>query len=1116
MKAVKRWCLRTAVLLCLSGASLAKAGLPPGAVEVWGDNSYGQTNVPPGLTNLLAIASDDGSGLALQGNGALVAWGHNNYSQTNVPLALSNVVAIAGGGVHSVALQSNGTVVAWGNNGYGQTNVPTGLSNVVAIAAGYYHSMALQSNGTVTAWGDNYYGEINVPHGLSNVVAIAGGFGDSLALSNDGNVVAWGNNDYGEVTVPPGLSSVMAIAAGGYHNLALLSNGTVVAWGDNAYGEATVPTGLTNVAAIAAGLYHSLALLSNGTVVAWGENTSGQATVPSGLSNVVAIAAGGNDSTVVSTLFVALGPAFSLAPQTGTNLSAAVLSEVPFACQWSFDGTPIPGAIGTNLAITNFSLANAGAYSISVTNPFGSATASTVLALVNSPVILVDGVDVGGGMCTRVDSSQITINGAGPNTNVYYTLDGSEPDFSGIPYSGRFTLTNSATVRAIGYNQPYTNWVESAPIYVQILRTYPLTAATPGGGSLSLSPAPYEAGTRYLSNTVVTLTATPSNGWAFVNWSGDSTLTTNVVTFRMNTPHSVQAVFGAPMSLFTNGNGQILLNPTNGPYPYGSTLQLTAFPNAGSYFFGWAGAATGSADPLTYTVTNVPEFTGLFGELETNQVALTLLVNSGGTVIENPRKNPYNLGDTVTLTASPSNNFVFSAWSGAVSGKQNPLVLTLNTSEVVSASFVVGTVSNPPVVESYPVLVSFHATNGLYPNGLIQGTDGRLYGTAQGGTVFEMTTNGVLATLSTLSGQPESSLVQRQYDGNLYGTTADTAFIVTTNGGATNLTTFPMYTNSPFPSGLVEGRDGNFYGTTRYGTNGAATFGTIFQMTFNGRVTILYMFSGNDDGAYPEAALVQAVDGNFYGTTTEGGTNNAGTVFRINAAGALTSLYSFTGGDDGYFPSGALVQGADGNLYGTTQYGGTNNVEYEGDGTVFRMTTNGALTTLVSFNGANGAYPEAALIQGNDGSFYGTTYQGGAGYGTVFKMTTTGALTTVVSFGGTNGAYPQSGLVQATDGNYYGTTYAGGLYNEGTVFRLGPTSAPPPVLQSLAKAGNGVTLNWIAFPGQSYQVQYKTNLSQANWSNLGAPVTATNSAMSLSDPILPGAGQRFYRIVLLP
>jgi uncharacterized repeat protein (TIGR03803 family) len=188
------------------------------------------------------------------------------------------------------------------------------------------------------------------------------------------------------------------------------------------------------------------------------------------------------------------------------------------------------------------------------------------------------------------------------------------------------------------------------------------------------------------------------------------------------------------------------------------------------------------------------------------------------------------------------------------------------------------------------------------------------------------------------------------------------------------------------------------------------------------------------DGELAWAGLIQAKDGNFYGTTEFGGTNNEGTVFRTTAGGAVTTLYSFCSGAncaDGSNPLAELVQAADGNFYGTTESGGTND-----EGTAFRITPSGKLTTLHSFSGTDGANPYAGLIQGTDGNFYGTTANGGVNsQGTVFKITPTGKVTTY-SFNLIDGANPYGGLMQATNGDFYGTTWGGGNVGDGTVFHL--------------------------------------------------------------------------------
>lgn len=231
---------------------------------------------------------------------------------------------------------------------------------------------------------------------------------------------------------------------------------------------------------------------------------------------------------------------------------------------------------------------------------------------------------------------------------------------------------------------------------------------------------------------------------------------------------------------------------------------------------------------------------------------------------------------------------------------------------------------------------------------------------------------------------------------------------------------------------LIQRNDGCFYGTTV--TGGEHGYGTVFKMGTNWDVTVLVAFDYYTNGASPYAGLVEATDGNLYGTTRDGGTNGCGTAFRISPDGALTTLVTFNR-SKGMNPEGGLVQGSDGYLYGTTEGGGASIF----DPTIFRMTTNGELTTLVSVLSTNGQLPQGELVQGKDGCFYGVTIAGGSSYvgGTVFRMTTNGDLTTLVSFNGTNGSYP-TGLIQASDGNFYGTTGEGGEYGAGTGFKMTP------------------------------------------------------------------------------
>jgi uncharacterized repeat protein (TIGR03803 family) len=247
-----------------------------------------------------------------------------------------------------------------------------------------------------------------------------------------------------------------------------------------------------------------------------------------------------------------------------------------------------------------------------------------------------------------------------------------------------------------------------------------------------------------------------------------------------------------------------------------------------------------------------------------------------------------------------------------------------------------------------------------------------------------------------------------------------------------NLRLFTGGIDGAFPyAGLIQGKDGNLYGTAAGG--GSSFYGSIFRMMLAGGLTTLYSFTDGNNGANPYARLVQGTNGNFYGTTDSGGTNGYGTIFKMTSGSVVSFLHSFTGGSDGADPQTGLTQGADGNLYGASYQGGADSF-----GSIYKMAPNGAVTALYEFTGgADGAYPYADLVQGKDGHFYGTTLEGGAnGFGTVFGLTTNGTLTTLAAFNYTNGAYPQAGVIQGTDGSFYGTTVEGGAGGYGTVFNL--------------------------------------------------------------------------------
>jgi uncharacterized repeat protein (TIGR03803 family) len=316
------------------------------------------------------------------------------------------------------------------------------------------------------------------------------------------------------------------------------------------------------------------------------------------------------------------------------------------------------------------------------------------------------------------------------------------------------------------------------------------------------------------------------------------------------------------------------------------------------------------------------------------------------------------------------------------------------------------------------------------------------------GTVFNVSPSGMLTTLysfaSTDGQHPQGGLIQAA-NGYLYGTTVfggsgsscacGTVYRMTVSGTLTTLHSFNISDGSVPYTGLVQATNGYLYGTTPYG--GTDNFGTIFKITPTGSLTTLYSFSSTD-GTYPADGLLQAKDGNLYGTTFSGGTSSAcqggcGTIFSITPSGTLTTLHDFAN-TDGAWPIGTLIQATDGGFYGMTDSGGASGV-----GTVFKMTPSGVLTTIYNFSatGVNPYFPLNGLLQATDGNLYGATSGGGTyNNGAIYKITPNGALTTLYSLSLTDGWDIYGALTQGTDGSFYGTIYQGGANSAGSIFRL--------------------------------------------------------------------------------
>jgi len=354
---------------------------------------------------------------------------------------------------------------------------------------------------------------------------------------------------------------------------------------------------------------------------------------------------------------------------------------------------------------------------------------------------------------------------------------------------------------------------------------------------------------------------------------------------------------------------------------------------------------------------------------------------------------------------------------------------------------------------------------GIEPlfSGVVRDSEGNFYGTTYAGgpynygTVFKVDAAGNETVLHGF-GQghdgrtPYSGLVLDS-TGHLFGTTygggirdrkcrngCGIVFEIFPNGDEKILHGFGgVKGDGSLPIGnLIRDAAGNLYGTTQMG--GTYGYGTVFKIDGAGTETVLYNFGESLDGDYPAAGVIEDSAGNFYGTTSGGGANSLGTVFKLDPSGHETLLHNFAGGSDGSAPMSGLVRDPSGNLYGTTYLGGTYGV-----GTVFEVDANGNETILEAFGANNsGDYAESTLVRDSQGNLYGSTIQGGANAsgtegGTVFKVSSQGAFSVLYGFAGEpNGAGPDGPLMIDSSGTLYGTTASGGTTNNGTVFQLTP------------------------------------------------------------------------------
>jgi len=375
----------------------------------------------------------------------------------------------------------------------------------------------------------------------------------------------------------------------------------------------------------------------------------------------------------------------SVRPGIDVTFNVMATGTPPLSYQWHLDDTnAIAEATNSSLLLTNVAAGASGNYTVTVSNNLNSVTSAPARLSVLYVLVYGNSQNLTNSQYTFTNSVNLQLQTFFTNGTTFYTLDGSAPSFASTQYSGPFVVTRSSVLRAIGYSADFFQSWETDPISLAIVPTYVITATTDGGGKVSVAPL----NGPYASNSVVSVTATPSNGWMFLAWRGDVSGNDPTASVTMNRNKTVRAIFGTGLSTTVAGNGAITLIPAGGVYPFGTVVRLYAVPQTGNYFAVWGNAASGSSNPLSLSLTNSnPTVSSLFTSLSAGQFALTVLSDGFGQVMVAPQTNRYNSGATVTLTSVPNAGQQFISWSGDAAGTNSPLVVLMNQSRIITASF---------------------------------------------------------------------------------------------------------------------------------------------------------------------------------------------------------------------------------------------------------------------------------------------------------------------------------------------------------------------------------------------------------------------------------------------
>ncbi len=804
-----------------------------------------------------------------------------------------------------------------------------------------------------------------------------------------------------------------------------------------------------------------------------------------------------NNSSVTSGTYTinlptAVAPTFSpvagtyTSPQTvtittttsGASIHYTTDGSTPSATAGTLYSAPVSIGVTTTLKAIAFK-----------TN-FNSSTVTSGVYTINLPTAVAPTFSPVAGTYTTTQNITITTTTSG--ASIHYTTDGSTPSATaGTLYSAPVSIGTTTTLKAIVFKTNFNNSSVTsgtytinlptavAPTFSPVAGTYTTTqnvtiTTTTSGASIHYttdgSTPSATAGTLYSAPVSIGATTT-LKAIVFKTNFNNSSVTSG--TYTINLPTAVAPTFSPVAGTYTSPqtvtvssttSGASIAYTTDGSTPtasggtithgslYSPPLIISATTTLTAIVFG-PGYTPSTATSGKYTI-NLPKATApTFNPVAGSYTgALNVDINwktSGASIAYTTD------GSTPTANGGTITHGILYSSAVAISATTTLEAIAFETgytpSSVTSGAYTIAVVA--------PV---FSLPAGTYATGSAQSV---VITSATSGATIRYTTNGTAptSTTGTIYSGPvsigatttleaiayETGLVNSTVTTGVYTfapaaaaptfsptagtyTSAQTVTITSATTGASIHYTIdgsiPTEANGTLYSGPVSLNGTTLFKAIAYKSAMADSPVTSGFYTIGSPAVILNVLSNN--GA--SGNLVQGSDGNFYGTTDNGDYAD-GSVFKLTPAGVLTTLTSFNG-VNGNGPEG-LLQGSDGSFYGTTLFGGNFD-----DGTVFKMTPAGALTTLVSFNGANGNGPRAGLVQGSDGNFYGTTQGGGSSDdGTVFKMTSAGVLTSLVSFTGANGAYPYSSLVQGSDGNFYGTTSGGGSNDDGTVFTLNST-----------------------------------------------------------------------------